>query len=110
MHLIKRTNLEACLEGRADARQAVANWVAQVRAARWTCMDDIVRSLPGARAIPNDRVVFRIKGNTYRIICAVRFPSRPGGEGALMLKFFGTHAEYDEIDATTVEQWPGGRS
>jgi mRNA interferase HigB len=42
-------------------------------------------------------VVFNIKGNTYRLIVAVYFPGR-----IMFIKFIGTHAEYDEIDAATV--------
>ena len=44
-----------------------------------------------------DRVVFNIKGNTYRLIVAVYFPGR-----IMFIEFVGTHAEFDESDAATV--------
>jgi mRNA-degrading endonuclease HigB of HigAB toxin-antitoxin module len=44
------------------------------------------------------RLVFNIKGNDYRLIARVQYQA-----GVLMIRFFGMHAEYDEIDAETVE-------
>lgn len=52
-----------------------------------------------ASILKNRRVVFNIKGNNYRLIVAVAYRF-----GALYIKFIGTHAEYDAIDAETVEQ------
>ena len=51
-----------------------------------------------ASILKNRRVVFNISGNTYRLIVAVAYRY-----GALYIKFIGTHAEYDAIDAETIE-------
>jgi mRNA interferase HigB len=52
---------------------------------------------PKASILKAGRVVFNIKGNDYRLIARVQYQA-----GVLAIRFFGTHAEYDEIDAETV--------
>ena len=55
------------------------------------------RSHPKASILKGGRAVFNIKGNDYRLVAALNYQA-----GVLMIRFFGTHAEYDEIDAETV--------
>ncbi len=62
----------------------------------WDKPQQIKDRYPSADIVA-DRVVFNIKGNTYRLIVAVYFPNR-----TMFIKFIGTHAEYDKIDAATV--------
>jgi mRNA interferase HigB len=54
-------------------------------------------SYPKASILKAGRVVFNVKGNDYRLIARVQYQA-----GVLMIRFFGTHAEYDEIDAGSV--------
>jgi len=88
-----------------DAGDAVGTWLSIMRAGNWQRGQEMIGAFSGrVRPIENGRVVFDIKGNSYRLVCAVRFPE-PGHEGrsTALFKFFGTHAEYDKIDAATVE-------
>lgn len=62
-------------------------------------MHDIKKMFASASVLKNNRVVFNIKGNHYRLIASVWFKA-----GYLYIKFIGTHAEYDTIDAETVER------
>ena len=55
------------------------------------------KSHPKASILKSSRVVFNIKGNDFRLVALVRYKS-----GIIMIRFFGTHEEYDEIDAETV--------
>lgn len=105
MRLIKRGNLEAAASRYPDVEQQIADIVAMFRAAAWQTPDQLVRtSRFPARTIANGRVVFKVKGNAYRLICAVRYADADHDfPGVLLFKFFGTHAEYDKVDATTVE-------
>ena len=108
MRLITQRTVEAFASEHADARQALANWMAMIKAAHWTTADELVQSsTTPARAIPNNRVVFKIKGNKYRVVVSVRYAAR-GTEfhGIVMVQFIGTHAEYDKIDATIVTFTP----
>jgi len=52
---------------------------------------------PKASILKGDRVVFSIKGNDYRLIAVVQYAN-----GVLLIRFFGSHAQYEKIDAETV--------
>lgn len=84
-----------------DAEQPLKAWHDEVRRARWRTMHDIRQTYATASILKNNRVVFNIKGNRYRLIAAVWF-----GVGQVYIKFIGTHGEYDRIDAETVERKP----
>ena len=68
-----------------------------VTRAEWRNPEDVKASYPKASILKAGRVVFNIKGNDYRMIVRVQYQA-----SVLMIRFFGTHAEYDEIDAETV--------
>jgi mRNA interferase HigB len=68
-----------------------------VTRANWRTPEDIKASYPKASILKSSRVVFNIKGNDYRLVAAVQYRA-----GVLAIRFFGTHAEYDRIDAETV--------
>jgi mRNA interferase HigB len=59
--------------------------------------EDVKASYPKASILKAGRVVFNIKGNDYRLIARVQYQA-----GVLAIRFFGTHAEYDKVDAETV--------
>lgn len=81
-----------------DAEQALKAWHEEAKTAAWKVPQDIKNRYRTASFVGSNRVVFNIKGNEYRLIAAVacRFE-------AIYIKFVGTHAEYDRIDALTVE-------
>lgn len=70
----------------------------EVRNADWRQPSDIKAQFRSAGILKSRRVVFNIGGNAYRLIVAVAYRY-----GALYIKFIGTHAEYDTIDAETIE-------
>jgi mRNA interferase HigB len=57
----------------------------------------VKRRYASASFLEGDRVVFNVKGNKYRIVVAIRYEFH-----AVYIRFIGTHAEYDAIDAETV--------
>lgn len=69
-----------------------------LKRSEWTQPADLKAHYRSASILKNRRVVFNIKGNDYRLIVAVAFKL-----GIVYVKFIGTHAEYDKIDAETVE-------
>jgi mRNA interferase HigB len=79
------------------ARSQYNAWLDLVVGAEWRNPEDIKASYPKASILKASRVVFNIKGNDYRLIPRVQYQA-----GALAIRFFGTHAEYDRIDAETV--------
>ena len=79
------------------ARSQYDAWLDIVVRADWRNPEDVKVSYPKASILKASRVVFNIKGNDYRLIARVQYQA-----GALAIRFFGTHAEYDRIDAETV--------
>ena len=72
-------------------------WLAIVGRAQWRTPEDVKASYPKASILKGSRVVFNIKGNDYRLIASVQYQA-----GVLAIRFFGTHAEYDKVDAESV--------
>jgi len=79
------------------ARSQYDAWLDIVTRAEWRNPEDFKASYPKASILKAGRVVFNIKGNDYRLIARVQYQA-----SVLMIRFFGTHAEYDGIDAETV--------
>jgi mRNA interferase HigB len=84
-------------KGIKAARSQYQAWLDIVTRASWRYPEDIKASYPKASILKAGRVVFNIKGNDYRLVARVQYHA-----GALAIRFFGTHAEYDRIDAETV--------
>lgn len=101
MRVIARSTLEAFWNAHADAKQPLLAWYDEALSAKWNGPQDIKRLYASASFIGGNRVVFNIKGGNYRLITAVAYRYQ-----AIYIKFIGTHAEYDRVDATTVEMKP----
>ena len=84
-------------KGIKAARAQYEAWLDIVTRADWRNPEDVKASYPKASILKASRVVFNIKGNDYRLIAGVQYQA-----GVLAIRFFGTHAEYDKIDAETV--------
>lgn len=106
MRLLTRRTIENFGEAHSDAEQALSEWCFVVEAGRWMKADDMQRQFgKSARAIGNNRVIFNIKGNHYRVVAEIRYSDgSPERNGIVRVMFVGTHAEYDSIDAQTVDQ------
>lgn len=97
MRVIARRTLREYWVKYSDAEQSLIEWFGMAEAATWTCPNDITEAFTGISILKNSRVCFNIKGNTYRLIVVVNYTT-----GFVLIKWFGTHAEYDRIDAETV--------
>lgn len=84
-------------KGTKAARSQYDAWLAIADQARWRIPEDVKASHPKASILKAGRVVFNIKGNDYRLVAAVQYLA-----GVVAIRFFGTHGEYDEIDAESV--------
>jgi mRNA interferase HigB len=84
-------------KGIKAARAQYQAWLDIVARAQWRNPEDVKASYPKASILKSSRVVFNIKGNDYRLIARIQYQA-----GVLAIRFFGTHAEYDKIDAETV--------
>lgn len=97
MRIISKKAIRDFWEVHPDSEQPLQAWYSRVKAANWTTPADVLASYNNASILRFNRVVFRIKGNHYRLIVAIRYDF-----GIVYIRFVGTHAEYDEIDAETV--------
>ena len=91
--MISRKRLVEFWEKHPDARAPLAAWFTEVKRARWKTTADIRAAYRSAGFLGNDRVAFNIGGNKYRLIVLYRLP-------IVYIRFIGTHAEYDRIDAS----------
>ncbi|UHL66367.1 type II toxin-antitoxin system HigB family toxin [Paralcaligenes sp. KSB-10] len=98
MRVIAISTLHQFWETHPAAEQAIKAWVDEATQANWAQPADIKIQYRSASVLKNRRVVFNIKGNDYRLIVAIAYRI-----GIVYVKFIGTHAEYDNIDAETVE-------
>lgn len=97
MRIIALRALREFWAAHADAEGALRAWYEDARVAEWKTPQDVKAHCANASIIGDNRVVFNIRGNTYRLVVAVNY-----GYGIVYIRFVGTHAEYDKIDAQTV--------
>jgi mRNA interferase HigB len=97
VRVFNRSTIRAFADKHADARQPLFAWFAEVERATWDDTNDIKARYPSASFLAGNRVVFNIKGNTYRVIVAVKYEFF-----TVYIRFIGTHTEYDKIDAATI--------
>lgn len=85
------------MPGRGDAAVPLQRWYHFVASAQWNNISDLKADFPSADYIGNQRFVFNIGGNKYRLIVVVKFVM-----GYVFIRFVGTHQEYDKIDCSTI--------
>lgn len=100
MNVIKRATLTDFWERHPETEQPLKEWFRTVKACQWTCMDDVMKSYPRAKVLNGERVRFEICGGSYRLIVAFKFTAN-----IAFVKFIGTQAEYDRVDALTVDRY-----
>lgn len=97
MRVISRRALRDFWEQHPDAEVSLRAWFREASDATWKSPAEIKRRYATASIVGEDRVVFNIKGNQYRLVVAVKYRSGLG-----FVRFIGTHARYDRIDVLTV--------
>ena len=97
MRIIAKRVLREFWERCPDAEQALLAWYKEVEAEDWDTPAKVKAKYRNASIIGDNRVVFNIKGNRYRLVVKVNYPYR-----VVYVRFVGTHAEYDAVDAEEV--------
>lgn len=103
MRIIARRTLIEFAARRAGQRDhaalqsALQAWFQEVRTAEWRSSGDVKRSYATASIINAERVVFNIKGNSYRLVVAIDYE-----RSIVFIKWIGTHEDYDRIDVARV--------
>jgi mRNA interferase HigB len=100
MRIIADSNLKSYWQRHPKARKALEHWRTTVKAASWQSMQDVLRSFSKAKVLDKERARFEIGGGDFRLIAALNFRRQ-----IAFVKFIGTHAEYDAVDALTVSMF-----
>ena len=97
MRIISRKALREFWEHHPDARRALEAWYADVKQANWRSPADITAVYRNASIVANNRVVFNVKGNRYRLVAAVQYD-----HGIVYTRFIGSHDEYNRVEQTSI--------
>ena len=81
----------------ADSETALKEWYHKVKKQEWESFNELKSTFGSADYVGNNRVVFNIKGNNYRLVCIVIYVSKK-----VYIRFIGTHSQYDKIDCKNI--------
>jgi len=97
MRVLKHKTLIEFYTRYPDAKNHLEAWFYEAERASWENHCDIKQLYSSASFVANNRVVFNICGNKYRLIVKVQYKAK-----IVFIRFIGTHKEYDDIDAENV--------
>lgn len=97
MHLVTRKKLKQFWKKHPDVEGPLTAWAKEAENAEWGAPNDIKVRYPSADPIGDNRVVFNIKGKKYRLIVKIHYNTK-----VVYIRFVGTHAEYNNINAETI--------
>jgi mRNA interferase HigB len=97
MKIKNRTLLEDFVKKHADSAKALQKFTEIVEDAEWQNINDIKADFNSVDYVSNERYIFNIKGNKYRVVALIIFIG-----GVFFIRFVGTHAEYSKIDVKQI--------
>lgn len=97
MRVIAISTLKEFWVKHPDSEQALAEWYVRTERAQWRSLNDMRNDFNSVDYVKNQRYVFNIKGNNYRLVAAIKFTPK-----LVYIRFVGTHDEYNKIDASTI--------
>jgi len=99
MEIINKELVDKFVTRHANSGKAINRWIEQMENATFKTYNELKLFFPSVDYVGDNRYVFNIKGNDYRLVVLVLFVT-----GLITVCFIGTHAEYDKIDCLTVLQ------
>lgn len=97
VRVIAKKTLKLFWEKHEDCEQQLKTWYDEAIESAWTSPKDIRADYPNASFLSDNRVIFNIKGNSYRLIVKINYKYK-----MVWIRFVGTHAQYDKVDANTI--------
>jgi mRNA interferase HigB len=97
MRVISKIKLVDFWQAYPDAEQSLKSWYYEAEHAHWQKPEEVKQRYGSADILSGNRVVFNIKGNNYRLVVKIHYNT-----GVVYIRFIGTHAAYDRIDAETI--------
>lgn len=100
MNIVKRQTINLLGNKYPRAKKQLDVWYHEAKSAKWKSPADVKQEYSKASILKNKRIVFDINGGEYRLIVKVEYEFQ-----AIFILFFGTHQEYDLIDANTISNY-----
>lgn len=97
MHIVSHKKLRDFYELHPEAKTPLEHWYNIAQDAQWRNYADIKRDFNSVDSIGNQRYVFNIKGNNFRLVVVIKFTI-----SRVFIRFVGTHSEYDKVDCLTI--------
>ncbi len=97
MRVIAISTLKEFWDKHPDSELALKEWYVRTERAQWHSLNDMRNDFNSVDYVKNQRYVFNIKGNNYRLVAAIKFTPK-----LVYIRFVGTHDEYNKIDASTI--------
>ncbi len=95
--ILSKSTLRQFWENYPDSEQYLKTWYDTAMSSDWKTPIDVKKSYANASILKDGRIVFNIKGNTYRLVAKINFEKQ-----WIFIRFIGTHNEYDKIDANKI--------
>lgn len=95
--IFAKSTLREFWEKHPDSEQYLKTWFDTAMSAEWKTPTDVKKSYANASILKDSRIVFNIKGNSYRLVIKFNFEHQ-----LAFVRFIGTHFEYDKIDANNI--------
>lgn len=97
MRIIALRTLREFWEEHPDSEQQLRAWYQKAVGAEWRTPAEVKEAYRSASILANNRVIFNIKGNDYRLVVRIRYDIQ-----IIYIRFVGSHTEYDKIDSATI--------
>jgi len=97
MRIIAKRTLREFWRKHPDSEEQLKSWYSETSKMNWEKPNDIKQEYPKASIIGNNRVVFNISGNRYRLVVKVNYI-----RGWILIRFIGTHNEYDRVNVEVI--------
>jgi len=95
--IIAKSTLREFWEKRRDVEDYLKTWYQAAKTSNWKSPRDVKRFYGSASILRNNRAVFNIKGNQYRLVVKFNYERQWA-----FIRFIGTHSDYDRINAETI--------
>ena len=97
MRVVAKGTLRKFWNKHKDSEEQLKSWYNEADKSIWNNPNEVKKEYPRASILEDNRVVFNIKGNRYRLIVKINYEYK-----IIWIRFIGTHAEYDKIDANKI--------
>jgi len=97
MRVVAKSTLKEYWTKNPECEQPLLSWYKVVIKAMWSNFNEVKQQFGSCKIIGNDRIIFKIKGNNYRLVIKISFENQ-----LIWIRFLGTHSEYDLIDAKNI--------